>query len=705
MAFKPFLIADMKTGKSLRRHPWLSPEDAFETLKNGHIKDGVLEKRRGYAKFGQIVKVVTSTEVASLSTNAVTGVLNHQDNATENLLVADKERLNRYLTGASVGNTIIAITTANAGSRINIEITAHGFQSATEPKDVVTISGTTSYNGTFTVERIDADNIEVAKAYVSDESSGTASQERFIDLTRNKIRYIGKVDVGGSAQNYTPAVNDTIKGADSSATGVVAALILDTGTVAGNDARGTIIFTQGGVTGGPFNANEELQENGTPSNIAGQSEGANSDDAFTGDNTNYFQATSWNLAGSSRTYITNNNDPIQQYDGTNLSRLTVDIGDANDKNNITSCRLIFVYRERLVILSTIEDGTDFKQRARWCTIKDPQSWPTANFRDIPTQDVIVSADFLLNDLYVWCEKSTWRLAYTGDTAQPFEWEFISANEGSVAQNSLVTQGARQIALGTTRLNISDSREIRAADSEIPEFTLDWIQNSRLFTQGVVMKEERLILEAYAAAGASANADGNTYPDSILTFNYENLGYSTYKLANSIHTIGKSAVESDLTWAQDIAWEDYTDPWNARTAESGYPTTLFGSDNGIVYQLNTSGADAGVAIEFEAIGVQMNPYTKEGREARLGWIDFLCDVDANITFDVLSYLNTDTSAFQTVTITCRAVEGSDSIAWYRVYVNAVGFFHRFEITNNASSNRPRIHAFQPYFEPAGRRAVA
>ena len=691
MAFEAHLIADMETGKYLRRHPWLSPQDAFETLKNGHLKDGVLEKRRGYALFGQMVKVVTSTKVPTLVTNAVTGILNHQDNATENLLVADKERINKYLTGASVGNAIVAITTANAGSRINIEITAHGLQT----DDIVTVSSTTSYDGTFNVERIDADNIEVAKAYVSDESSGDVSQERFLDLTKNKIRYIGK-----SGQNYTPAVNDTVKGASSSATGTVAALILDTGTVVGEDARGTIIFNQGSITGGPFQDNEELQENGTPANIAGQSDGANSDDAFTGDNTHYFQTASWNLAGSSRTYITNNNDPIQKYDGTNLSRLVVDIGDANDKNNLTSCRLIFVYRERLVTLSTIEDGTNFLQRARWCTIKDPQSWPTANFKDIPTQDVIVSAGFLLNDLYVWCEKSVWRLAYTGDSATPFEWEFISTTEGSVAQNSLVTQGARQIALGTTRLNISDSREIRAADSKIPEFTLDWIQNSRLFTQGVVMKEERLILLAYAAAGASANADGNTYPDSILTFNYENLSFSTYKLENSIHTLGKSAVESDLTWATDTTWDDFTDPWNARTAEAGYPTTLFGSDNGIVYQLNTTGADAGTAIEFEAIGVQMNPYVKEGREARLEKIMFLCDVDTDATFDVISYLNTDTTAIQTQTVTCSPVEGSDSISWFTVYVNAVAAFHRIEITNDASSDRPRIHAIMPFFERAG-----
>lgn len=696
MAYKPFLIADMRQGKRLDRDPWLLPQDAFETLSNCHLKNGVLEKRRGYSLFGQIVKVDTTTKAPTLQIFPVTGILNYQEQATENLIVADKQRINKYIIGASVNKTITAFADAGGGE-VTVTAAAHGFQT----DDIVTISGTTNYNGTFNITKVDANDFKITDTWVADDATGTVSQERFLDITRNKIRYIGKV-----GQNWTPSVTDTVKGATSNATGVVSALILDAGTVTGEDARGTIIFTQGGVTG-TFQDNEEIQEDGTPANIAGQSDGANSDDAFTGDNTNYFQATSWNLSGSSRTYITNNNDPIQKYDGTNLSRLTVDIGDGDDKNDLSRCRLIFLYRERIILLDTTESSVDYNQRCRYSTIKDPQSWPTANFKDAPTGDVIVSADILFNDLYVWFEKSTWRLAYTGDSTDPFEWEIISNTEGSVAQNSLVTQDIRQFALGTTRLQISDGREVRAADTKISEFTLDWIQSSNLFVQGELMNEERLILEAYAAIGATANADGNTYPNRILVLNYEDFSFATYSLANTIHTLGKSAVESDLTWAQDIAWEDYDDPWNARTSEAGYPITLMGSDNGKIYQLNNTGADNGTDIEFEAIGGQLNPYTKQGREARLGWIDFLCDVDAsgNITFDVLSYLNTDTTPFQTKTVTCSSVEGSDSIAWYRVYVNAVGFFHRIEITNNASANRPRIHAIMPYFEPAGRKAVA
>lgn len=697
MPYTPFLISDMRTGKLLDREPWLYPQDAFETLNNCHLKRGVLEKRRGYSLFGQMVKVDTTTKAPTLQTNPVTGILNHQDQATENLLVADKQRINKYLTGASLNISITAFADAGGGE-VTVTAAAHGFVT----DDIVTISGTTSYNGTFNITKVDANNFKITDTWVADDATGSASQERFLDLTRNKIRYIGK-----TGQNWTPSATDTVKGATSGATGVVSALILDSGTIAGDDARGTIIFTQGGVTG-TFQDNEELQENGTPANIAGQSDGANSDDAFTGDNTNYFQAASWNLSGSSTTYMTNNNDPIQKYDGTNLSRLVVDIGDDDDKNDINSCRLIFLYRERLVLLSTIEDGVEYQQRCRYSTVKDPQSWPTANFVDAPTDDVIVSAAILLNDLYVWFEKSTWRLAYTGDSAVPFEWEIISKTEGSVAQNSLVTQDVRQIAVGTTRLQVSDGRVVRAADTKIPEFTLDWVQSSLPYVQGELMDEERLILEAYASDDASANADGNTYPDRVLVLNYEDFAFATYGYANTIHTLGKSAVESDLTWSDVTdAWEDIDYAWNARTSEAGFPTTLMGSDNGKVYQLNNSGADDGTDIEFEAIGGQWNPYTNKGREARLGWIDFLCDVDAsgNTTFDVLNYINTDTTAFQTTTVTCSPVEGSDAMAWFRVFVNAVGFFHRIEITNNDSSNRPRIHAIQPWFMPAGRRLVA
>lgn len=700
--FKPFPVLDMKTGKYTRRDPWLSPADAFETLRNCRIKRGVLEKRRGFALYGQILKIDTITLNPTLSTNPVMGIFNHLESTTEELLAADKTRINEYVSGRPVNKSLTAV--ADQGGSPNIvrfTSASHTF----EVDEIITITGDDDWNGTYRVEAKATNTFDIEHA-ASDTvvDAGTiASQEAFSDLTENKIRYIGK-----AGQNWTPSNGDTVKGEDSGATGLVEILILDTGTVAGDDARGTIIFQRGGVTG-TFQDDEELQENGTPANIAGQSDGANSDDAFTGDNTDFFWSENWNHDGvTDLTYITNNQDPIQKYDGAHLSRLTIDIGDANDKNNLNSCLLIIIFKERIVVFSTNEDGTSHFQRARWSTIKDPQSWPTANFKDAPTADLIKSVDFIGDELYVWFERSTWRFTWTGDSTDPFEWERVSDTEGAAAQMSLVTQDDQQFAVGVSRIQLSNGRDVVAADTLIPDFVLDWNLDSLPYSNSLLIDEEKHILMSYTTSGASSDDadqpnDGNVYPDSAVVINYEDNNFATYGLP--IHTMGFSNVESDLTW-DDIgeAWEDIDFSWDAGQAKSGFPITLMGNHLGKIFQLNSAGADDGEDIEFEAIGGRWNPWSKEGHKAKLGYIDFLVDVDGTATFDVLSYINTQSTPYQTKTVTCTAVRGAEAKAKHRVYIMVTADFHRIEITNTGSSNRPRIHEITPYFEEVNGRLI-
>ncbi len=168
-------------------------------------------------------------------------------------------------------------------------------------------------------------------------------------------------------------------------------------------------------------------------------------------------------------------------------------------------------------------------------------------------------------------------------------------------------------------------------------------------------------------------------------------------------MGFSNVESDLTWDDvDDAWEDIDYAWNAGQGKSGFPVTLMGNHLGKIFQLNSAGSDDGSAIAFEALGIRMNPYTKEGHKAKLGYILFLVDVDENASFDVSSFIDTDSTAFQTKTITCTAVNGSVDKAWHRVDVFATAAFHRIKIVNDAANNRPRIHAIVPFFQDAGGR---
>lgn len=701
MPYTPFPILDMKTGKYTRRDPWLAPQDAFETLSNCRIKRGVLEKRRGYSLYGQIVAISTTTLNPTLQTNPVMGIFNHLSGTTENLLAGDQNRLNEYVSGRSVNKTLTAV--ADQGGSPNVV----RFTSASNDftaDEIVTITGDADWNGTYRVEAATTNTFDIEHA-ASDtvvDSGTSASQEAFTDLTENKIRFNKTSQTG----DWSPAVGEVVEGASSGAIATVATggFLIDYGTIAGQDAFGTIVFDRGTVTG-TFTVGEDLRNQATPAEIVGQAIAANSDEALTGDNTNFFWSENWDHDGASdTTYIVNNKDPIQIYNGTHLRQLSIDIGTDAARagvNDVNSCLLIIIFKERVILFSTNENGTDYFQRARWSGIKQPFSWPTANFKDAPTSDIIKSVDFIGEELYVWFERSVWRFTWTGDSTNPFEWERVSDTEGSVAQMSLVTQDDRQFAVGAARIQLSDGRDVVAADSLIPDFVLDWTQDSLPFSNSLLLDEEKHILMTYASNDATSNAadqpdDGNVYPDRAVVINFEDNNFATYGLP--IHTMGFSNVESDLTW-NDVtdAWEDIDYAWNAIENKSGFPVTLMGNHLGKIFQLNSAGSDDTSAIEFEADSGRWNPYTKRGHKAKLGYILFLCDVDATASFDVLSYINTDTTEFQTKTITCTAVRGSDDKAWYRVDVMATADFHRIKITNNASSNRPRIHAIVPHFQ--------
>ncbi|KKL55844.1 hypothetical protein LCGC14_2251350, partial [marine sediment metagenome] len=556
--------------------------------------------------YGQIVAISTTTLNPTLQTNPVMGIFNHLSITTENLLVADKNRLNEFVSGRPVNKALSAVADLG-GSPNQVRFTSSAVHTFTAD-EIITITGDADWNGTYRVENVSDTthfDIEHAASDTVVDSGTAASQEPFSDLTENKIRF----NKTNSTGDWTPAADDIVEGAGSSAVGTVATsgFIIDYGTVAGQDAFGTIIFKKGSVTG-TFNVGENLRNQGTPAEIIGQSIAAASDEAFTGDNTKFFWAENWNHDGASdTTYIANNKDPIQIYDGTHLRQFSIDIGTDAARagvNGVNSCLLIIIFKERVVIFSTNEGGTDYFQRARWSGVSSPFSWPTANFKDAPTSDIIKLVGFIGEELYVWFEKSTWRFTWTGDSTNPFEWERISDTEGSIAQMSLVTQDDRQFAVGAARIQLSNGRDVVGADSLIPDFTLSWNQDSLPYSNSLLRDEEKHILMSYASDDAAADDanqpnDGNVYPNKAVVINYEDDNFATYNLP--IHTLGFSNVESDLTW-DDIseAWEDIDFAWSAGQAKSGFPITLMGNHLGKIFQLDSAGSDDGSAIEFEAV---------------------------------------------------------------------------------------------------------
>lgn len=693
--YEPFFISDLIEGKISRRDPWLLPPSGFETLEDCHLKRGVLEKRRGKSLLGQIVKIDTATLNPTLQTNPVMGVFNHLSGSTEELIVFDQNRMNKFVSSKVSG--VILLSVADVGGAPNVVrftvASGHGLAA----DDIVTISNTTNYEGTFRVEAIAATTFDIESAFTAETMGATSqvNQEQFADVSQHRIRFDTAAQSG-----FTPANGTVIEQVTSGALGTVDVVIVDYGTFGGTDAVGTIIFQRGTITG-TFNGTDQLFENGTPANIVGDAKTAGNDSQFTGDNTDFVWTENWTLGGASRTYIANNNDPLQIYNGTNLIQYSIDIGtDAarDGSNDINSALLVFIVKERIVIFRTNETGTDQNQRARWSEIKQPFSWPTANFKDAPTEDFIISGDFLGDDLYIWFENSVWRFVWTGDSVNPFEWEAVSAQDGAIAQMSITTRNNIQRAIGPTKILANNGNTVGPIDEKVPDVVLEWNPDSAPFSFSADAEEERQIYFTYAQVETTANVDGNKYPDRVLLLNYEDNNWAVYRC--DIHSMGFSSLESDVTWDLDDAWEDIDFSWNQLDTVSGFPFTIIGDHAGKLFQLNTGGSDDGSAIEFNAKTARFNPYNKQGRKAKLYKVDFLCDVDPDVSFDVVFFLDSDTSSYSTTTITTTAVDGSDDKAWHSAFSGAVGALHSWNITNNASGNRPRIHAMRPWFKPAG-----
>lgn len=89
--YQPFLIAGLKTAKSIGLEPWLSPQDAFPVLENVHINKGVFEKRPGFSPFAQIKHGSTLQTATS-----VTGIHAYLKNGMPSLLIMDTARANYY---------------------------------------------------------------------------------------------------------------------------------------------------------------------------------------------------------------------------------------------------------------------------------------------------------------------------------------------------------------------------------------------------------------------------------------------------------------------------------------------------------------------------------------------------------------------------------------------------------------------------------
>lgn len=506
MSFQPFLVGDYRAGIQTNLDPWKLPGEAFQELNNMDMKDGVLSRRLGFRYFGRFTGCVGSI---SNITQANPGVVT-TDGAHG---LSDGDQV--YIEGVS------GMTEVNGNTYVVSGATALTFElSGTNTTSFTAYSsgGETSVAGQYPImgfilhrDSNDDEDLLVANTKwigTYDTTNGDFDCLSFQVATINAVTQANP-GVVTTAANHGLANGDYVQIA----------------SVAGMTELNGNTYQVDNITATTF----ELKDVDTSGFTAYSSGGTVTllSSHFTGDATNFISWVNYKDA----VYMVNGSDQMLKYDGTNLSRVTMDY-DNGGTNLVESALLVFVYKERLVVLNTVENGTRYPQRARWSKPGDPDEWHDQDnggrggYVDAPTGEPIVSAAFLKDNLIVFFRKSTWMLRYTGNAIVPFRWELINSTRKVEAPFGTVKFDKFVTGFGSTGILACDGFNIERIDKQIPDYVYNLNSDKIIQTFGYKFEETERVWWS-VAENNSENLD------SALVYHFEDNGWSTHSFTTQV----------------------------------------------------------------------------------------------------------------------------------------------------------------------------
>lgn len=315
---------------------------------------------------------------------------------------------------------------------------------------------------------------------------------------------------------------------------------------------------------------------------------------WTGTTDDYF----WSTNFAKALWTTNNVDYIRFWNGTSAS------GWANQRPlvgggaRVDTCLMLIPYKGRLVMLSTVEGGTAFKQRARWSQLgtpyvpavaPDPAAVPPTpfttdanawndsipgkgSFVDADTTERIISCGIIRDVLIVFFQRSTWRLRYSGNEVLPFYWERINTQYGADSTFGTIPFDEHLLTYSRYGFIAADTNAVRRIDEKIPDQSFQ----IEAGTTQVNLNRVHGIRDFYRQTAYWAYPDiyASVVPNKVLTYNYLDQTWSRFNQA--FRCYGYYNVFNDVTWAASTSpWEDSDDAWASPWQQAGFPQVVAG----------------------------------------------------------------------------------------------------------------------------------
>ena len=214
---------------------------------------------------------------------------------------------------------------------------------------------------------------------------------------------------------------------------------------------------------------------------------------WTGSDSDFFWGRVWRGIEANERYLfatnflfgstLNDSDPIRYWDGSSWTDFGPAFSSTVATNTILQARVILPFKDRLVLMNIVENtgvapgtNTQYGNRIRFSQNGSPvaaDAWyedvaGKGGYIDAPTQEAIVSAEFVRDRLIVFFERSTYELVYTGNEILPFRFQKINDVLGVESTFSVVQFDNYLAGVGDVGIHAASSTTVQRIDNKIPD---------------------------------------------------------------------------------------------------------------------------------------------------------------------------------------------------------------------------------------------
>ncbi len=273
---------------------------------------------------------------------------------------------------------------------------------------------------------------------------------------------------------------------------------------------------------------------------------------------------------------------------------------------VQTARIIVPFKDRLLLLNTIENnntggaGTGiaraYVNRVRYSFNGSPlalNAWYEPNqvdagglvgagggFLDAPTEEQIISAEFIKDRLIVFFQKSTWELAYTGNQQLPFVFQKINTELGSESEFSSVPFDKEILTIGNVGVHSCNGANVERIDQKIPDEIFEIRDKNSGSSRVAGIRDYFMEMVYWAFPSDNQQPNANVYPNRVLTYNYR-IGSWAFN-DDSFTAFGYFEQQVDTTWATaEFTWESANNTWISGIDQAQFRQIIAGNQEGWV----------------------------------------------------------------------------------------------------------------------------